>query len=117
MKPRVSPAEEAAIRRKFAEAVNLTADEIEDWLETDESKAVGFHRRGEAESVGRQSARRIVEVLGTPQHALTESDYVHMRKVVGYVRRHRAQRPNRDVIDTRWRWSLMNWGHDPLKKG
>jgi hypothetical protein len=37
-----------------------------------------------------------------------------MRKVVGYVRRHLAQRPPGDVRDTRWRHSLMNWGHDPL---
>jgi predicted membrane-bound dolichyl-phosphate-mannose-protein mannosyltransferase len=33
-------------------------------------------------------------------------------KEVGW---HMAQRPSGDVRDTRWRWSLMNWGHDPLK--
>jgi hypothetical protein len=37
-----------------------------------------------------------------------------MRKVVGYINRHLAQRPSGDVTDTRWRHSLMNWGHDPL---
>ena len=37
-----------------------------------------------------------------------------MRKVVGYVHRHLAQRPGGDIRHTRWRWSLMNWGHDPL---
>jgi hypothetical protein len=37
-----------------------------------------------------------------------------MRKVVGYIRRHLAQRPSGHVQDTRWRHSLMNWGHDPL---
>ena len=40
-----------------------------------------------------------------------------MRKVVGYVKRHGQQRPqHKDVEDSRWRYSLMNWGHDPLKK-
>ena len=34
---------------------------------------------------------------------------------VGYVHRHLAQRPKGDVTDTRWRYSLMNWRHDPLK--
>jgi len=29
--------------------------------------------------------------------------------------RHLAQRPDGDVEHTRWRYSLMNWGHDPLK--
>ena len=39
-----------------------------------------------------------------------------MRKVIGYVHRHTAQKPSHDAIeDSRWRHSLMNWGHDPLK--
>lgn len=44
-----------------------------------------------------------------------ERDHAHMRKVVGYVHRHLAQRPSGDVTGTRWRHSLLNWGHDPLK--
>jgi hypothetical protein len=36
-----------------------------------------------------------------------------MAKVVGYVHRHLAQRPDGDITDTHWRYSLMNWGHDP----
>jgi hypothetical protein len=38
-----------------------------------------------------------------------------MRKVIGFIKRHTAQRPAGDVSRTRWRYSLMNWGHDPLK--
>ena len=37
-----------------------------------------------------------------------------MRKVVGFVRRHGAQEPA-NIVTSRWRYSLMNWGHDPLK--
>jgi hypothetical protein len=117
MKPRIHPAEEAAISRAFDAAVNMTAAEIRHWLDTAESRSVGMIRRGETESVGRQSARRIIEILGKPSAERTESDYVHMRKVVGFVNRHGAQRPRADVADSRWRWSLMNWGHDPLKRG
>ena len=41
-----------------------------------------------------------------------------MRKVVGYIRRHTAQGPGKsDPEDSRWRYSLLNWGHDPLKNG
>ena len=116
MKPRIHPADEQAIERAFGAAVNLTATELEEWLGTERSRSVGMVRRGERESVGRQSARRIVEILRKPREALNESDYVHMRKVAGYVARHCAQRPRGDVTDTRWRWSLMNWGHDPLRK-
>jgi len=46
---------------------------------------------------------------------LTTDDYKHMRRVVGYVHRHVAQRPRSDVTRTRWRYSLLNWGHDPLR--
>ena len=45
----------------------------------------------------------------------TEEDYAHMRKVVGFVRRHKAQRPE-NIYTSRWRYSLMNWGHDPTKE-
>jgi YebC/PmpR family DNA-binding regulatory protein len=54
-------------------------------------------------------------VVIVPKGELTEDDVAHMRKVIGYVHRHLAQRPKGDVKDTRWRYSLMNWGHDPLK--
>ena len=40
-----------------------------------------------------------------------------MGKVVGYIRRHCAQGPGSDVEHSRWSYSLMNWGHDPLKEG
>ncbi|PSL47110.1 uncharacterized protein DUF3140 [Saccharothrix carnea] len=98
---------------EFDEAVNMTAAELERWLNTDESKSVGQSTGGE--SVGHESGRRIVELLRTKKGELTEDDHAHMRKVVGYVHRHLAQRPAGDVGHTRWRYSLMNWGHDPLK--
>ncbi len=103
----------ARIRRDFAAAVNMDAAELEAWLETEQSKRVGFKREGATESVGHASGRRIVSILGKRQDALTDDDYAHMRKVVGYVRRHLAQRPENQVT-SRWRYSLMNWGHDPI---
>ncbi|MCP2264400.1 DUF3140 domain-containing protein [Promicromonospora thailandica] len=100
-------------RDDFGEAVNMTASELERWLDTDESKSVGQSDGGE--SVGHESGRRIVTLLRTKKADLTDDDEAHMRKVVGYVHRHLAQRPDGDVKDTPWRYSLMNWGHDPLK--
>jgi hypothetical protein len=96
----------------WREAVNMTPKQLEGWLETDESKSVG---QGDGESVGHRSGRRIVEILGTKKGDLTDSDVEHMHKVVGYVHRHLEQRPSGDVTETRWRYSLMNWGHDPVK--
>lgn len=103
------------IIRKFNTAVNMTAEQITNWLRTGESKSVGFTYPGQSESVGRQSARKIVTLIEDGPR--NEFDYKHMRKVAGYVARHSAQRPQGDVRNTRWRYSLMNWGHDPLGIG
>ena len=91
----------------------MSARELEAWLETPESRKVGFKRDG-GESVGHASGRRIVAILGKRAGELTDDDLLHMRKVVGFVRRHRAQEPA-NMVTSRWRYSLMNWGHDPLK--
>jgi hypothetical protein len=99
---------------EFARAVNMTAAELEAWLETGESRRVGWTRPGTSESVGHASGRRIVLILRTPEPELEPEDYRHMRKVVGFIRRHRAQEPV-NIVTSRWRYSLMNWGYDPLK--
>ena len=99
----------------FSEAVNMTARRLQAWLDTDESHAVGWRRAPADESVGHQSGRRIVRILRTPHARLTDQDLLHMRTVVGYVRRHLAQRPFKDIAASRWAHSLKNWGHDPTK--
>ena len=105
----------AAVEKAFHEAVNMTPAELEKWLRTEQSRSVGWTREGEAESVGHESGRRIVAIKRSRKADLHDADYAEMRRIVGYVRRHLAQRPEGDVSDTRWRYALMNWGHDPLK--
>lgn len=100
------------VRQEFTEAVNMTPKELERWLETEESKSVG---EGDGESKGHRSGRRIVDILRSSRSGLKGQDYEHMREVAGYVHRHLAQRPSGDLSETPWRYSLMNWGHDPLK--
>jgi len=97
--------------------VNMSPSKLDDWLATDESKRVGWKgsdNKGSGESVGHQSGRRIVVILRRAKAELTADDYAHMRKVVGFVRRHTAQEPA-NTVTSRWRYSLMNWGHDPLE--
>jgi hypothetical protein len=100
---------------EFDEAVNMSSEELEEWLETDESKSVGQSDDGGGESKGHESGRRIVEILEKDDEDIDQDDVDHMRRVVSYVHRHQAQEPEEDVEDSRWRYSLMNWGHDPLK--
>jgi hypothetical protein len=112
------------IRQDFGEAVNMTPSELSKWLKSGESTSVGVTPGGQKksssegpDSVGHDSGEKIVTILRKKKSDLNDDDFAHMRKVVGYVKRHRAQRPkHEDVEDSRWRYSLMNWGHDPLKK-
>ncbi|WP_295661211.1 DUF3140 domain-containing protein [uncultured Nocardioides sp.] len=99
----------------WKDAVNMTAKELEEFLDTEESQSVGDKGDGGGESTGHRSGRRIVEILRSKKAELGDDDAAHMRKVVGYVHRHLAQRPSGDVTDSAWRYSLMNWGHDPQK--
>lgn len=101
--------------KEFRSAVNMAPADIEAWLETENSRKVGFKAGGASESVGHASGRRIVGLLRKKKSDLSDDDYRHMRKVVGYVHRHRAQRPA-NIYTSRWRYSLMNWGHDPTKE-
>ncbi len=95
--------------------VTMTPKELEEWLATPESRSVGDS--DDHESTGHMSGRRIVALRHTKKDDLSDDDWEHMAKVVGYIRRHCAQRPSGDVAGSRWRFSLMNWGHDPIKDG
>jgi hypothetical protein len=100
--------------QEFDEAVNMTRKELEEWLQTDESKSVG-QSDGGSESKGHKSGRKIVEILKKNKSDYSSDDIDHMRRVVSYVHRHQSQKPEGDVKDSNWRRSLLNWGHDPLK--
>lgn len=110
------------IRKAFHDVVNMTPAALRAWLGSDESKQVGMVRGAglksegaKGESVGHHMGERILEIRAKKVADLSQADLADMNKVVGYVHRHMKQRPAGDVTDTKWRKSLMNWGHDPLK--
>ena len=108
--------EDAETWGAFRSVVNMPPARLETWLATEDSRSVGWSADGEGESVGHKVGERIVAIRRKRKSELTDDDYAHMRKVVGYVHRHLAQGgPKDDKAGSRWRYSLMNWGHDPLK--
>ena len=113
--------ERKQVAEDFAAVVNMTPAQLEKWLESEDSSSVGYvdgHNKtasDDKEAVGHAEGRRIVAIKRKKKAELSDDDYAHMKKVVGYVHRHMAQRPKGDTTDTRWRHSLMNWGHDPEK--
>ena len=94
----------------FDEVVNMTPKELEEWLETDESRSVGQKEDGR-ESTGHRSGRRIAEIQRKKKSDYTDGDLAHMRKVHGYVKRHLKQKPKDDAESPRWRYSLINLSH------
>lgn len=109
----MSTEETKAPVKEFKKAVNMSPKALAAWLTTANSKKVGFKSTEGSESVGHDSGKKIVVLLGKPQAEYTDDDIAHARKVVGYIHRHLAQRPAGDITETPWRYSLMNWGHDP----
>ncbi len=106
--------EQQKIFQDFQEAVNMSSEDLQQWLQTEESQSVG-QKDDDGEAIGHKSGKQIVEILDHNRDKYTESDFSHMKRVISYVHRHLAQKPSGDIKDSRWRYSLMNWGHDPLK--
>ncbi len=103
------------IEGEFYRKVNMTPQALDRWLNTKESSAAATAHNA-ADASGHWSGRRTVEILRKKKSGdYTPEDYAHMRKVIGFVGRHRVRRPAGDLKASPWRHSLMNWGHDPLK--
>ena len=118
----LSADERRAIETEFHRLMNMSPASLRAWLQTDESRGVGMTPEGERvtgagqhEAVGHHMGEVILQIRAKKHAELSDQDLADMRKVIGYVHRHSAQRPHGDIEDTRWRKSLMNWGHDPLK--
>ena len=116
----MSADDKKAIHSEFSHLVNMPPGRLRAWLGSDESRSVGMTSSGEKvtdgsqpESVGHHMGERILAIHAKKQAELSDDDFADMRKVIGYIHRHTAQRPKGDITDTRWRRSLMNWGHDP----
>ena len=102
-------------RKEFGDLVNMAPKELEEWLQTEESKSVG-QGSGDGEAIGHKSGKRIVEIKHKTKDDYSDDDYEMMGRVISYIKRHSAQGPESDVKESRWRYSLMNWGHDPCKE-
>ena len=99
----------------FKKLVNMTPAQIEKWLATKESKNTGWDS-GDGEAIGHKMGKKIVAMLRKKKEELTVADYTSMHKVVAYISRHTAQKPSGDVSETKWNYSLKNWGYDYTKK-
>lgn len=82
--------EKNEVIQEFKELVNMTAQELKDWLKGDQSEGAGWPKEdGGGESVGHDSGRQIVDILEAnsdkDSEKYTDDHITHMRKVVGYM--------------------------------
>jgi hypothetical protein len=111
--------------RDFMTVVNMSGQEIEGFLATEESRKAAELTDNAEEHQGRHLGRRICELLGkvgehkNDPHAyelslLYEADFQQMYQVTDYIRcQLEKQEKERDPL---WRFRLMNCGYDPLKE-
>ncbi|TKX23439.1 hypothetical protein C1H76_4507 [Elsinoe australis] len=113
--------DDKTVIKEFGELVNMSADELKEWLGKDESAGAGWSKDdGSGETIGHESGRKIIEILKkNPKKdpkKYDEDDIPHMRKVVAYNKRHLAQEGSaKKNPDSKSAKSLKNWGHDPQK--
>lgn len=104
---------------QFNEKVNMSAEELQAWLDDPKSEKAGT-------GVGLESGHKSIEILkknpDKDPEKYDEEDINHMRKVVGYINRHVAQEDHLKETKTKTELenakstiSLKNWGHDPAK--
>jgi hypothetical protein len=101
---------------EFKMAVNISRDQLERWLNTPESKKLRFPDEPGGRIAGNATGLKILKILGKRRDKYTSEDITQMRTVIDFVNRRLAKRPKGDIIASNWRYSLMNWGHDPAKR-
>ncbi|KAL4914976.1 hypothetical protein BDW62DRAFT_134096 [Aspergillus aurantiobrunneus] len=106
---------------EFNGLVNMTANELRDWLKEEQSQSSGWTGEGGSETIGHESGRKIVSILEhnptKDPSSYSDDEIDHMRRVVSYCKRHLAQEETakQDTGSKSYR-SLKNWGHDALKE-
>ena len=106
--------------------INMSASEIEKFLDSDEGKAAGLSRQeartagagGKKIKSGRDSARAIIRMLETKKEDWTENDWAWAKRQVSFLKRMLGVKAPlmKDDKKTRKTLALMVWGHNPLKE-
>ncbi|MDG4766266.1 DUF3140 domain-containing protein [Solwaraspora sp. WMMD406] len=100
----------------FHSCVNMTSEQLRDWLLTEASGEVAYAGTGEGVGVELpQPGGAVLAVLGKRRVDLTDADRRIMAEVVDQIRTLRRRRPARGASDDQWRHALLDLGHDPLR--
>jgi len=120
--------EKRSLYKEWQKLVNMSSKEIQSFLDSDEGGEAGLSRKeagnagagGKKITSGRDSARAIIRMLGTPMAKWTANDWKWAGKQVNFISRMKGAkggmrdekgRPTRKLL------ALKVWGHNPEKKG
>ena len=106
--------------KKWKKLINMSASEIQNFLDSEEGKKAGLTRKQALGPIkrGRDSGRAIIRMLNTPKDEWSTNDWEWAGRQISFISRMKgAKGPLRDEKGERTRktTSLMIWGHDPEK--
>ena len=104
------------IWEEFQEKQNMSTSELEEWLDTEDSKNAG-REMDSGETVGHNAGRQLVKIKKKDKSNFTEANWDKINETVGiyHQKLHPSQKPNGEVEGSAWHKALKNWGHDALK--
>jgi Protein of unknown function (DUF3140) len=100
---------------RFHSYINLTSDQLRNWLLTRASGEDAFVEPPDRALP--QPGKQILGVLGKRKVDLTGGDVEVMRGTIGQIEDLLAVRPAVGDNDDEWRHNLLDLGHDPLRAG
>ena len=120
--------EKRSLYKEWRKLVNMSGKEIQSFLDSEDGEEAGLSRKeagkagagGKKITSGRDSARAIIRMLGTPMTKWTANDWKWAGKQVNFISRMKGAkggmrdekgRPTRKLL------ALKVWGHNPEKKG
>lgn len=100
---------------EFRTKVNMSPLEIKKWLETKTSKAPGEESCQSEFVIDKKTSQKLIKILLKRKVLLTKGDYECMEKVVRHIDKLYEHKPEDNMLESNWRYALMNLGHDPFK--
>ncbi|MFY1631999.1 DUF3140 domain-containing protein [Solwaraspora sp. WMMB335] len=111
-RPGADETDDGELWDEFHARVNLTSEQLRDWLLTRASGETAFA----TSNLGLPSpGAQVLTVLGKRRGDLTDTDRRTMAEVVDEIRALLRRRPPAGASDDGWRHTLLDLGHDPLR--
>src|ERR1044072_5564101 len=96
---------------EFHRVVNITSQELRDWLVTRSVDEDGAVEPGTQGGVGSPTGQEVLHALGRPRTALTKERERVRRNVVRRIPERRRDALEPTAGEAHWRYRLMSMGH------